>query len=151
VLKAELRIAETQAKDIELGQRTEVDIRTPQKIPGHVFRIDSGAQNGTVTVDIKLEGELPRGARPDLSVEGTIELERLENISYVGRPVHGQENGTITVFKVDPDGRGASRVRITLGKASVNIIEVISGLDVGDRVILSDMSEWDKYDRIRLN
>lgn len=149
-LKAELRIAETQAKDIQLGQPVSVDTRNGF-IPGRVIRIDLAATNGTVTVDASLEGEYPKGVRPDLSVDGTIELERLENILYVGRPVQGQENGTIGLFKVDPDGRGAGRTQVRLGRSSVNTIEIVDGLKEGDKVILSDTSQWDNADRIRLN
>jgi HlyD family secretion protein len=149
-LKAELRIAETQANGIILGQKAEIDTRNGI-IPGRVSRIDPAAQNGTVTVDVALEGALPQGARPDLSVDGTIELERLDNVLYVGRPAFGQPNSTVSLFKLDPDGRGASRVQVKFGRASVNTIEVLEGLREGDRVILSDTSQWDSYDRIRLN
>lgn len=149
-LKAELRIAETQAKDIQLGQPVTVDTRNGI-MTGRVIRIDLAPQNGTVAVDASLESEYPKGARPDLSVDGTIELERLENILYVGRPVQGQENGTIGLFKYDPDGNGAARVQVRLGRSSVNTIEIIDGLREGDKVILSDTSQWDNADRIRLN
>lgn len=147
-LKAELRIAETQARDVLLGQVAMIDTRNGI-IPGHVSRTDPAAQNGTVTVDVALDGELPRGARPDLNVEGTIELERLDDVLYIGRPVSGQENSTIGLFKVDPDRKGAGRVTVRLGRASVSTIEVLEGLQVGDQVILSDMSAWDAFDRIR--
>ena len=149
-LKAELKIAETQAKDIQLGQPVTIDTRNGI-VSGRVIRIDPSVQNGTRTVDASLEGELPKGAVPDLSVDGTIELERLENILYVGRPVHGQENSTVGLFKVDPDGAGAARVQVRLGRTSVNTIEVMDGLKEGDRIILSDTSQWDNADRIRLN
>ena len=149
-LKAELKIAETQAKDIQLGQPVTIDTRNGI-VSGRVIRIDPSVQNGTRTVDASLEGELPKGAVPDLSVDGTIELERLENILYVGRPVHGQENSTVGLFKVDPDGTGAARVQVRLGRTSVNTIEVMDGLKEGDRIILSDTSQWDNADRIRLN
>ena len=149
-LKAELKIAETQAKDIQLGQPVTIDTRNGI-VSGKVIRIDPSVQNGTRTVDASLEGELPKGAVPDLSVDGTIELERLENILYVGRPVHGQENSTVGLFKVDPDGTGAARVQVRLGRTSVNTIEVMDGLKEGDRIILSDTSQWDNADRIRLN
>ncbi|HLL75955.1 MAG TPA: HlyD family efflux transporter periplasmic adaptor subunit [Pyrinomonadaceae bacterium] len=149
-LKAELRIAETQATGILLGMKAEIDTRNGV-IPGHVSRIDPAAQNGTVTVDVALDGALPQGARPDLSVDGTIELERLDNVLYVGRPAFGQPNSTVSLFKLDPDGRGATRVQVKFGRASVNTIEVLEGLREGDRVILSDTSQWDSYDRIRLN
>lgn len=148
-LKAEIKIAETQAKDIQLGQRAEVDTRTGI-VPGKVARIDPSVQNGTRTVDVTLEGELPRGAVPDLSVEGNIELERLADVLFVGRPAFGQEQSTVTLFKVDADGTGANRVQVKLGKSSVNAMEVLAGLNVGDTVILSDMSQWDAFDRVRL-
>ena len=149
-LKAELKIAETQAKDILLGQVAAIDTRNGI-IPGKVTRIDPAVQNGTVTVDVKLEGALPDGARPDLSVDGTITLEKLDNVVYVGRPVFGQANSLVTLFKLEPDGKHASRVQVKLGKSSVNTIEVLQGLSEGDQVILSDTSAWDAYDRIRLN
>ncbi|MBI3667082.1 MAG: HlyD family efflux transporter periplasmic adaptor subunit [Acidobacteria bacterium] len=149
-LKAELKIAETQAKDILLGQPAQVDTRNGI-IPGHVSRIDPASVNGTVAVDVKLDGKLPQGARPDLSVDGTIELERLADVLYVGRPVYGQAQSLVTLFKVDPDGKGAIRVQVKLGRSSVNTIEILEGLRVSDTVILSDMSAWDAYDRIRLN
>jgi multidrug resistance efflux pump len=149
-LKAELKIPETQAKDVLLGQPVAVDTRNGI-IEGKVSRIDPAVQNGTVTVDAQLLGELPKGARPDLSVEGTIELERLTNVLYVGRPVFGQEKSTITLFKVTPEGQEANRVQVKLGRSSVSTIEVLEGLREGDKVILSDMSQWDNYNRIRLN
>lgn len=148
-LKAELRIAETQARDLTIGQIAQVDTRNGI-IPGRVIRIDPAAQNGTVTVDVKLEGELPRGARPDLSVDGTVELERLDNVLYVGRPAFGQEQSTVGLFKLDPATGEASRIQVQLGRSSVNTIEVMSGLAEGDSVVLSDMSAWDQFDRIRL-
>ncbi len=149
-LKAELKIPETQAKDVAIGQKAEVDTRNGV-IPGRVSRIDPAAVNGTVTVDVKLEGALPQGARPDLSVDGTIEIEKLNDVLYVGRPTFGQPNSTVTLFKVDPDRKGAARVQVKLGRSSVNTIEILEGLRVGDQVILSDMSAWDAYERIRLN
>lgn len=149
-LKAELKIAETQAKDIQLGQPVTVDTRNGI-IPGRVIRIDPSVQNGTRTVDASLEGELPKGAVPDLSVDGTIELEKLENILYVNRPVHGQENATVGIFKVDPDGAGATQVQVKLGRGSVTTIEVLDGLREGDVVILSDTSQWDASPKIRIN
>ncbi len=149
-LKAEIKVAETQAKDIQSGQVAEVDTRNGV-IPGRVTRIDPAVQNGTVTVDVALEGALPKGARPDLSVDGTITLERLEDVLYVGRPVNGQAESKLSVFKVTGDGRGASRVPVELGRASVSSIEVVSGLQTGDQIILSDMSQWDAHDRIKLN
>ena len=149
-LKAELKIAETQAKDILVGQDAEIDTRNGI-IPGKVSRIDPAVINGTRTVDVRLIGALPSGAVPDLSVDGTIEIENLKDVVYMGRPVFGQPNSTITIFKIDPDGKGASRVPVKLGRTSVNTIEILDGLKVGDRVILSDMSAMDGHDRIRLN
>jgi HlyD family secretion protein len=148
-LKAEIKIAETQAKDIQIGQRAEVDTRNGI-IPGIVSRIDPSVQNGTRTVDVSLTGDLPRGAVPDLSVDGTIELERLNDVLFMGRPAFGQEQSTVGIFKVDADGGGASRVQVKLGRNSVTTVEVLSGLNAGDQVILSDMSAWDSFDRIRL-
>ena len=139
VLKAELRIAETQAKDIQIGQVASVDTRNGV-IVGRVVRIDPAVENGTVTVDVTLEGELPRGARPDLTVDGTIELERLDDVVYVGRPVFGQEESAVSLFRLDAEGDGATRTRVRLGRASVNTIEVVEGLRPGDQVVLSDMS-----------
>ena len=147
-LKAELRIAETQARDLTIGQIASVDTRNGF-IPGKVIRIDPAAQNGTVTVDVALEGELPRGARPDLSVDGTIELERLDNVLFVGRPAFGQEQSTVGLFKLDATGE-ATRAQVQLGRSSVNTIEVLGGLAEGDQVVLSDMSAWDQFERIRL-
>jgi HlyD family secretion protein len=149
-LKAEVRIAETQAKDIQIGQIASIDTRNGI-VAGHVSRIDPSVQNGTVTVDVSLEGELPRGARPDLSVDGTIELERLDDVIYVGRPAFGQERSTVGIFKLDPDGNYATRTQVQLGRSSVNTIEIISGLRPGDHVILSDMTPQDANERIRLN
>lgn len=149
-LKAELKIPETQTKDLQLGQPAEVDTHNGV-IPGHVIRIDPASQNGTVTVDVSLDGALPPGARPDLSVDGTIDLERLTNILYVGRPAFGQEKSTVGMFKLGPDGRTAVRVQVKLGRSSVNTVEILEGLKEGDQVILSDMSRWDNYDRIRLD
>jgi HlyD family secretion protein len=149
-LKAELKIAETQAKDIAIGQDAQVDTRNGI-IPGKVMRIDPSVINGTRTVDVRLVGALPPGAVPDLSVDGTIELENLSDVVFVGRPVFGQPNSTITLFKIDPDGKGAERTTVKLGRSSVNTIEVLDGLKVGDKVILSDMSAQDGHDRIRLN
>ena len=149
VLKAELRIAETQAKDIQIGQSAAIDTRNGV-IPGHVTRIDPAVENGTVTVDVALDGALPRGARPDLTVDGTIELERMDDILFVGRPVFGQEESVVSLFRVEADGTHASRMRVSLGRASVNTIEVLDGLQPGDRVVLSDMSTWDRFDRVRI-
>jgi HlyD family secretion protein len=148
-LKAELKIAETQAKDIEVGQMAEIDTRSAI-IAGLVSRKDPAAANGTVTVDVSLSGELPRGAVPDMSVDGTIQLERLENILYVGRPSLGQEQSTVGLFKVVNADGNATRVQVSLGKSSVNAIEVKSGLNAGDQVVLSDMSAYDAFERVRL-
>ncbi|MEQ1870864.1 MAG: HlyD family efflux transporter periplasmic adaptor subunit [Vicinamibacterales bacterium] len=147
-LKAQLRISETQAKDVELGQRAEVDTRNGV-IAGVVSRKDPAAVNGTVTVDVTLTGELPRGAVPDLSVDGTVELERLDDALTVGRPAFGQEQSTVSLFRVAPDG-DARRLQVKLGRSSVNTIEVLSGLNAGDQVVLSDMSAWDATDRVRI-
>jgi HlyD family secretion protein len=149
-LKAELRIAETQAKDIEIGQKASIDTRNGV-IEGKVSRVDPAVLEGTVTVDVALLGELPKGARPDLSVDGTIEIERLEDVLYVGRPAYGQADSTIGLFKLLEDGVHAVRIQVRLGKSSVNTIVLTSGLNEGDEVILSDTSAWDAYDRIRLN
>src|SRR5256886_3689566 len=148
-LIAELKVAETQARDVQIAQPALIDTHNGT-VAGTVMRVDPAVQNGTVTVDVKLTGELPKGARPDLSVDGTIDLERLENVLYVGRPAFGQENSTISLFKLGPAGQGASRVPVKVGRASVNSIQVIEGLHEGDTVILSDMSRWDNTDRIRL-
>ncbi len=147
-LKAELRIAETQTKDIRIGQMAEVDTRNGI-VKGKVARIDPKSTGGTVGVDVILEGALPSGARPDLSVDGTIQLERLDNVIYVGRPAFGQENSTVGLFKLTPDGE-ALRTNVKLGRSSVNQIEIIEGLQPGDQVILSDMSAQDSFDRIRI-
>ena len=149
-LKAELKIAETQVKDIVIGQPAVIDTRNGL-IDGRVKRIDPSVLNGTVTVDVALKGPLPAAARPDLSVDGTIQLEKLENVVFVGRPVFGQQDATVQLFKIEPDGKFANKTKVTFGKASVNTIEVKDGLQVGDKVILSDMSTYDSYDRIRLN
>jgi HlyD family secretion protein len=148
-LKAEIKIAETQAKDIQLGQKAEVDTRNGI-VQGRVARIDPSVQNGTRTVDVTLVGELPRGAVPDLSVDGTIELERLNDVLFMGRPAFGQDQSVVGLFKMTSDGVNAERVQVKLGRSSVNTIEVLQGLKVGDQVILSDMSAYDAYDRIRL-
>jgi HlyD family secretion protein len=149
-LKAELKIAETQAKDVQIGQSAKVDTRNGI-ISARVIRIDPSVINGTRTVDLALLDDLPGGAVPDLSVDGTIELERLENVMYVGRPVQGQADSLITLFKLTPDDREAVRVQVRLGRSSVNTIEIKKGLNPGDQVILSDMSAQDNFDRIRLN
>ena len=148
-LMAALKISETQARDVQPGEPAAVDTHNGI-ISGTVMRVDPAVQNGTVTVDVKLISELPKGARPDLSVDGTIDLERLDNILYVGRPAFGQENSTISLFKLDSDGKEAARVPVKVGRESVNSIQVFEGLHEGDTVILSDMSRWDKTDRIRL-
>jgi multidrug efflux pump subunit AcrA (membrane-fusion protein) len=149
-LMATLKVAETQARDVQIGQPAMVDTHNGT-VTGTVMRVDPGVQNGTVTVDVKLTGELPKGARPELSVDGTIDLERLENVLYVGRPAFGQESSTISLFKLDPDERGAVRVPVKVGRASVNSIQVLEGLREKDTVILSDMSRWDNAERIRLD
>jgi HlyD family secretion protein len=149
-LKAELHVAETQMTGINMGQPASIDTRNGL-IPGHVSRIDPAAQNGTITVDVALDGDLPQGARPDISVDGTIDLERLNNVLYVGRPAFGQPNQTVKMYRLSPDGKTAERVTVKLGRASVNSIEIVDGLKEGDTVILSDTSAWDKYDTIRLN
>jgi len=149
-LKAQLKIAETQAHDVLIGQPAEIDTHNGL-IPGTVTRIDPAVVNGTVAVDVQINGPLPTGARPDLSVDGTIDLQRLVNVLYVGRPAFGNENSTISLFKLDPDGKYATRVPVKVGRASVNEIQILSGLQAGDTVILSDMSRWDNVDRIRLD
>jgi len=148
-LKAEIKIPETQAKDITIGQPATVDTRNGI-VKGQVSRIDPSVQNGTVTVDVLFTEPLPNGARPDLSVDGTIELENLKDVLYVGRPVHGQSDSTIGLFKIVEDGSEGLRVSVKLGKSSVNAVEILQGLKVGDKVILSDMSAWDAFDRVRL-
>lgn len=148
-LKAELKIAETQAKDIQIGQPASVDTHNGV-IPGHVVRIDPSVVNGTVTVDVTLDAKLPQGARPDLSVDGTIDLEKMDNVLYVGRPAFGQEQSTVGMFKLEPDGTSAVRAQVKLGRSSVNTVEILQGLKEGDQVILSDMSRWDSFDRVRL-
>jgi HlyD family secretion protein len=148
-LKAEIKIAETQAKDIQIGQKAEIDTRNGI-VQGKVSRIDPSVINGTRSVDVSLPDELPKGAVPDLSVDGTIELERLNDVVYMGRPAFGQDQSTVGLFKISPDGSSAERVQVKLGVSSVNTVEVLSGLKVGDQVILSDMSAYDAYDRIRL-
>lgn len=149
-LKAELKIAETQVKDIQLGQKAQIDTRNGV-IPGHVSRMDPAAQQGTFTVDVALDGELPKGARPDLTVDGTIELEHLADVVYISRPAFGQPHSTVKMFKLDVDGKGAVRVQVKLGRSSVNAVEIVEGLQPGDQVILSDTSSLDAFDRIRLN
>ena len=148
-LKAEIKIAETQTKDIQLGQKAEIDTRNGI-VEGRVARIDPSVQNGTRTVDVTLTGDLPKGAVPDSSVDGTIELERLNDVLFMGRPAFGQDQSVVGLFKIGADGANAERTQVKLGRSSVNTIEVLSGLKVGDQVILSDMSAYDAYDRIRL-
>ncbi len=148
-LKAQLKIMESQAKDVQLGQTASIDWRNGL-IPGHVIRKDPTVQSGTVTVDVALDGDLPKGAIPDLSVDGTIELERLNDVIFVERPTQGQEGGTITLFKLTPDGKEAERVQVKIGRVAVSVVEILSGLKPGDQVILSDMSQYD-VDRVRLN
>ena len=148
-LKAALKIPETQARDIQIGQPAEIDTHNGL-ISGKVTRIDPAVQNGTVTVDVELLGDLPQGARPDLSVDGTIDLDRLADVLYVGHPAIGNENSTISLFRLAPDGKYATRVPVKIGRASVNSIQIIGGLQVGDKVILSDMSRWDSADRVKL-
>jgi multidrug resistance efflux pump len=153
-LKAVLRVPETQAKDIAIGQPAAIDTRTggneASVVRGKVMRVDPAVQNGTVQVEVALEGTLPRGARTDLSVDGTIEIERLTNVMYVGRPAYGQAESTVGLFRLDPDGATARRVQARLGRSSVNTIEVVQGLNVGDKVIVSDVSQWDGSDRLRV-
>lgn len=149
-LKATIQIPETQAKDIGIGQKASVDTHNGI-IEGHVTRIDAAVVNGAVPVDVSFDGPQPPGARPDLSVEGTVEVERISNILYVGRPVQGRENSSVGLFKLVDGGRAAVRVTVQLGRSSVNTIEIVRGLQLSDEVILSDMSAWDAYDRVRLN
>jgi multidrug efflux pump subunit AcrA (membrane-fusion protein) len=148
-LKAVLRIPETQARDVALGQPAQVDTRNGL-VAGHVVRMDPAAQNGTVTVDVSLDGPLPRGARPDLGVDGTIEIERLHDVLYVGRPAYGSAEGTLAMFRVLPGGAEAERVRVTLGRGSANSVEIRAGARPGDVLILSDMSQYEQYPRVRL-
>src|SRR5919109_4185734 len=148
-LKAVLRIPETQAKDVTIGQPASIDTRNGL-VKGKVSRMDPAAQNGTVTVDVSLAGELPRGARPDLSVDGTIQVERLDNVLHLGRPAYGQSNSTVGLFKLVENGTSAVRTSVRLGRTSVNSVEILGGLAAGDKVIISDMSRWDGYDRVRV-
>jgi HlyD family secretion protein len=148
-LKAQIKIAETQAKDIQINQPASIDTRNGL-VAGHVIRVDPAVEQGTVTVDVALDGALPKGARPDLSVDGTIELERLDNVLYVGRPAFAQDGATVGVFRLTANGE-AIRTPVHFGRSSVNTIEILSGLNVGDQVILSDTSAYDSHDRIRLN
>ncbi|HYC50313.1 MAG TPA: HlyD family efflux transporter periplasmic adaptor subunit [Gemmatimonadaceae bacterium] len=148
-LKAVIRVPETQARDIAVGQKATVDTRNGI-VAGHVMRIDPGSTQGTVTVEVAIDGDLPRGARADMSVDGTIEIERLPNVMYVGRPAYGSAESTVGLFKISEDGKEATLTTVRLGRASVNTVEVLSGLAVGDSVIISDMSQWDNQTRIRL-
>lgn len=148
-LKAVLRIPETQAKDVTIGQPAAIDTRNGIA-QGRVSRIDPAVLNGTVTVDVRLDGELPRGARPDLSVDGTIQVERLDNVLHVGRPAYGQSGSTVGLFKLVDGGSAAVRTNVRLGRTSVNTVEVQGGLQAGDKVIISDMSRWDGFDRVRV-
>jgi HlyD family secretion protein len=150
-LKAELKVPEVQAKDVLPGQKASIDTRNGDPVPGHVIRVAPSAQDGTVIVDVALEGDLPKGARPDISVDGTIEIERLDNVLYVGRPAYGSANSKIEMFKLVENGKRAVRVPVELGRVSVNTVEVVKGLQVGDKVILSDTSAQDGYNKIRLN
>jgi len=149
-LKAEIKIAETQAKDIQIGEKATIDTRNGV-VTGHVTRVDPAVEQGTVKVDAQIDGELPRGARPDLTIDGTIELERLDDVIYVGRPAFGQENNTVGIFKLVSGSSEAVRTPVKLGRSSVNSIEIVVGLQPGDQVILSDTSAWDAHERIRLN
>jgi len=149
-LKAVVRIAETQAKDVQIGQKATVDTRNGV-IEAHVVRVDPAVENGTVAVDLHLDGALPDGARPDLSVDGNIEIVRLPDVIHVGRPAQGQADSLVSLFRLEPEGGEANRVQVKLGRTSVNMVEILSGLNVGDQVVLSDTSAWDAFDRIRLN
>jgi HlyD family secretion protein len=149
-LKAVVRVAETQAKDVQIGQKATIDTRNGV-VAGHVVRVDPSSQNGTVGVDLTFDGPLPKGARPDLSVDGTIELERLDNVLYVGRPAQGQPESLVGLFRLEAGTSEANRVKVRLGRASVNTVEIVEGLKEGDQVVLSDTSAFDAHDRIRLN
>lgn len=148
-LKAEIEVAATQARDLEVGQKAEIDTRNGV-VPGRVSRIDPAVKEGLVTVDVALEGKLPRGARPDLSVDGTVELEHLADVVYMPRPGFSQEDGSVSLFRIEPDGIHAQRVRVDLGASSVSEIQILEGLAVGDQVVLSDMAQWKDHDRVRL-
>src|SRR5213595_1955336 len=149
-LKAQIKIAETQAKDVQMGEKVTIDTRNGV-VAGRVTRVDPAVEQGTVKVDAQIDGELPKGARPDLTIDGTIELERLDDVIYVGRPAFGQENNTVGIFKLVSGSSDAVRTPVKLGRSSVNSIEILSGLQPGDQVILSDTSAWDAHERIRLN
>lgn len=148
-LKAVLRVPSVQARDVALGQEVLIDTRT-DTIPGHVTRIDPSVQQGAVAVDVALDAEPPQGARPDLAIDGTVEIERLVDVLYVGRPAYGQAESTVGLFRLLDDGTHAERVQVRLGRGSVNTIQVVQGLQVGDVVVLSDMSQWDRYERVRI-
>lgn len=148
-LLARIRIPETQAKDVAIGQPATVDTRNGI-VNGRVARIDPAPQGGTITVDISLTGPLPAGARPDLNVDGTIQIQKLTNVVYTGRPAYGQDGATVGMFKLDPDGEGAERVQVRLGVSSVNAVQILAGLKPGDKVILSDMTQWDNAERVRI-
>lgn len=148
-LKAVLRIPETQAKDVQIGQLASIDTRNGI-VPGHVSRKDPSSSNGAVTVDVALDGPLPAGAVPDLSVDGTIQIERLKHVLSVGRPAYGAGTGLVGLYKVVDGGTAAVRVQVQLGRSSVNTVEVVRGLNVGDKIILSDMSQWDAAERVKL-
>lgn len=148
-LLARIRIPETQAKDVAIGQPATVDTRNGV-VEGRVTRIDPASQGGTITVDVSLIGALPPGARPDLNVDGTIQIQKLTNVVYTGRPAYGQDGATVSMFLLDPDGRGASRVQVRLGVSSVNAVQIVAGLKPGDKVILSDMTQWDNAERVRI-
>ena len=148
-LEAELRVPATRARDVRPGLSVSVDTRNGLT-DGTVTRVDPSVREGTVTVEVRLDGPLPDGARPDLAVDGTVEIERLRDVLFVGRPVQSQEHATVGLYRLEPDGDHASRVQVELGKASVDTIEILRGLEEGDRVILSDTSRWDDHERIRL-
>jgi HlyD family secretion protein len=150
-LKAQLQIAETQIRDVVIGQKAEIDTRQAPPTHGRVVRIDPAARNGTVTVDVALDEALPRGARPDMGVDGTIELERLDNVLYVGRPAFAQEATKMSLFRLSADRAGATLTPVELGRSSVNTVEVVRGLNVGDCVVLTDMSQYAEYDRLNLS
>ena len=151
-LKAMLRVPETQAKDVTVGQLVAIDTRSGNAgvIKGHVARVDPAVQNGTVVVEVALDGALPPGARPDLSVDGTVEIERLPDVLHVARPAYGEGEGSVQLFRLSPSGDDATRVRVKLGRSSVNAVEVLSGLKPGDRIIISDMSAWENAERVRV-
>jgi HlyD family secretion protein len=144
-----IKVPETQARDVQIGQVASVDTRNGV-VEGRVARVDPAVQNGTVTVDVALTGPLPKGARPDLTVDGTVELERLDDVVYVGRPAQGQAESQVGLFRLEPDGVHAVRAKVRLGRSSVSTIEILEGLKPGDQVVLSDTSAWDAHDRIRL-